>query len=131
MEDLNMQKVFLDQDYLRTNFKDAGFGYMLPELLAIFREQAAAHLKAIEQLLLEGNLKGIAEHVHALKGTAASVGASAIKTTASQLETSSSTTDLKTLEALIKELRQVTDLTDDVIAKELVLLQQEDDQDFF
>lgn len=68
----------LDYHYLQENYYQVGFSYLLPEILELFRNQAALYLKAIEQHLMQGNLQELAQEAHTLKGAAGSVGAAAL-----------------------------------------------------
>lgn len=118
----------LDQNYLRINYHEAGFGYLLPEILTLFHGQATIYLHAIEQHLLQGNVPALVSEAHALKGAAGSVGAAALAQVAEQLEDNASPGDLALLASLVDQLRRATALTDVAIVAELEQLATEDDK---
>jgi len=119
MYNTTVQPALLDQDYLHINFHEAGFSYLLPEILRLFREQSAIYLQSLETFLKQNNLKGLSEEAHSLKGAAGSVGAVALAQAAEAIENSVAHTDLTTATALITQLRSISQLTDAAIVTEL------------
>lgn len=119
MNDHNDQPALLDHDYLQTNYHEPGFGYLLPELLELFRQQSAVYLQTLEALLGQENLQGLSEEAHALKGAAGSVGAAALAEAAQTVETSILKADPATAAALIRHLSELSKQTDKVIVTEL------------
>lgn len=117
----------LDQDYLRVNYHQAGFSYLLPEILALFRRQAAIYLQSIEQHLMQANLHELALEAHTLKGAAGSVGAAALAQIAQHLEETVPDSDIAAVTLLVDSLREITDRTDAAITAELVRLAAETD----
>ena len=117
----------LDQDYLRVNYHQAGFSYLLPEILELFRSQAAIYLKAIEQHLMQGNLHELAQEAHTLKGAAGSVGAAALAQIAQDLEETAPDSDVTAVALQVDSLRKITDRTDAAIAAELARLAADTD----
>lgn len=117
----------LDQDYLRVNYHQAGFSYLLPEILALFRRQAAIYLQSIEQHLMQANLHELAQEAHTLKGAAGSVGAAALAQIAQHLEETAPDSNIAAVTLLVDSLREITDLTDAAIAAELARLAIETD----
>jgi HPt (histidine-containing phosphotransfer) domain-containing protein len=123
------QPALLDHDYLQINYHEAGFSYLLPELLELFREQSAIYLQSLEECLGQGNLKGLSEEAHSLKGAAGSVGAAALAEAAQTLENTVIHADIATATALVTHLSRVSKLTDSAIAAELELLANQQDND--
>ena len=117
----------LDQDYLRVNYHQAGFSYLLPEILELFRGQATIYLKAIEQHLMQGNLHELAQEAHTLKGAAGSVGAAALAQIAQDLEETAPDSDVTAVALQVDSLREITDRTDAAIAAELARLAADTD----
>ena len=117
----------LDQDYLRVNYHQAGFSYLLPEILELFRSQAAIYLKAIEQHLMQGNLHELAQEAHTLKGAAGSVGAAALAQIAQDLEETAPDSDVTAVALQVDSLREITDRTNAAIAAELARLAADTD----
>ncbi len=117
----------LDQDYLRINYHEAGFSYLLPEILELFHGQIRIYLQNIEQLYLKGDLQGLAAEAHTLKGSAGSVGATALAAAAAVLEHHTASSDSITLNEQLDQLRQTVTLTDAAIVVELARLAAEDD----
>lgn len=117
----------LDQDYLRVNYHQAGFSYLLPEILALFRRQAAIYLQSIEQHLMQANLHELALEAHTLKGAAGSVGAAALAQIAQHLEETVPDSDIAAVTLLVDSLREITDRTDAAITAELARLAAETD----
>jgi len=111
--------VLLDHDYLQANYHEAGFSYLLPELLELFRTQSAIYLQSLETLLGQGNLKGLSEEAHSLKGAAGSVGAAALAEAAQTLENTVKNADIATATALVLHLSTLSKLTDSAIIEEL------------
>jgi len=126
MEQQTEQLPLLDQDYLRINYHEAGFSYLLPEILELFHGQLQTYLQNIELSFPQGDLQGLAAEAHTLKGTAGSVGAVALAMAASNLEQHASA-DNALLHDLIAQLRQIAALTDTAIIAELARLAVEDD----
>ena len=112
----------LDQHYLRENYHQVGFSYLLPEMLELFRGQAALHLKAIEQQLTQGNLHELAVEAHTLKGAAGSVGAAALAQMAHHLEEFAPANDIAAVSLQVAALREITDQTSAAITAELARL---------
>lgn len=127
MEQLTEALPPLDQNYLRVNYHEAGFSYLLPEILKLFHSQIQIYLQNIEQLFPQGNLQGLAAEAHTLKGTASSVGAAALAMAASDLEKHARSADSTLLNDLMAQLRQTAALTDAAIVAELASLAAEDD----
>ena len=117
----------LDQDYLMVNYHQAGFSYLLPEILALVRRQAAIYLQLIEQHLMQANLHELALEAHTLKGAAGSVGAAALAQIAQHLEETVPDSDIAAVALLVDSLREITDRTDAAIAAELARLAAETD----
>ncbi|MBV5349981.1 Hpt domain-containing protein [bacterium] len=119
----------LDHDYLQINYHEAGFSYLLPELLQLFREQSALYLQSLEKFLGQSNFKGLSLEAHSLKGAAGSVGAAALAEAAQTLEQTVLATDMTTATALVMHLSRLSKLTDSAIAAELELLANQQDND--
>lgn len=113
------QLPLLDQKYLQQNFHEVGFSYLLPEILGLFREQSAIYLQALETHLNQGDLKGLAEEAHSLKGAAGSVGAAALAEAAETIENSAANTDHITATTLVTHLNSISQRTDAAIVTEL------------
>lgn len=112
----------LDHHYLKENYHQVGFSYLLPEILELFRVQATIHLKAIEQHLMQGNLHEVAQEAHTLKGAAGSVGAAALAQLAQYVEENATNSDIAKASQLVHALRERTDQTTAAITTELVRL---------
>ncbi len=119
--------VLLDQDYLRINFHEVGFSYLLPEILELFQGQVSVYLHKIELFFQQSDLPGLVAEAHALKGTAGSVGATALAMVASHLEQHAASADSIELNNLMVQLRQVAGQTDHAIVIELARLAAEED----
>jgi len=119
----------LDQHYLRENYHQVGFSYLLPELLELFRGQAILHLETIEQHLTQGNLHEVALEAHTLKGAAGSVGATALAQIAHHLEESAPDSDIAAVSLQVAALREITDQTTAAIRAELARLATGADDD--
>jgi HPt (histidine-containing phosphotransfer) domain-containing protein len=119
----------LDQHYLRVNYHQAGFSYLLPEILELFRDQATLHLEAIEQRLMQGNLHELAQEAHTLKGAAGSVGAAALAQLAHHLEESAAVSQIAEVSQQVRALRELMAQTDTAITTELVRLGTGSDDD--
>ncbi|SJZ51044.1 Hpt domain-containing protein [Trichlorobacter thiogenes] len=112
----------LDHHYLRENYHQAGFSYLLPEILELFRDQATLHLETIEQHLMQGNLHEVAQEAHTLKGAAGSVGAAALAQLAHHLEESAPVSQIAEVSQQVRALRELIAQTDTAITTELVRL---------
>lgn len=112
----------LDHHYLRENYHQVGFSYLLPEILELFRGQATLHLEAIEQYLTQGNLHEVVLEAHTLKGAAGSVGATALAQIAHHLEESAPVSDIVEISLQVAALREITDQTIAAITVELTRL---------
>ena len=121
----------LDHDYLRQNFHDAGFSYLLPELLELFSTQMREGLQALEQHYQNNNLADMTMEAHTLKGTAASVGAAALSVAASDLEQAAQEQDASRIEQPYKHLQEVAAKTLQAVAHELEHLTRENELDVF
>lgn len=117
----------LDQEYLRINFHEAGFSYLLPELLELFYGQVTTYLQNIDLFLQQGELQKLAEEAHSLKGTAGSVGATPLATAAGALEQQAATADRIILQQLATQLHQTAEETHKAIVIELTRLATEED----
>ena len=117
----------LDQEYLRINFHEAGFSYLLPELLELFYGQVTTYLQNIDLFLQQGELQKLAEEAHSLKGTAGSVGATPLATAAGALEQQAATADRIMLQQLVTQLHQTAEETHKAIVIELTRLATEED----
>ncbi len=117
----------LDQEYLRINFHEAGFSYLLPELLELFYGQVTTYLQNIDLFLQQGELQKLAEEAHSLKGTAGSVGATPLATAAGALEQQAATADRIMLQQLATQLHQTAEETHKAIVIELTRLATEED----
>ena len=129
MEHLPEQDALLDYEYLQVNYHNAGFGYLLPEMLELFRGQAILYLQSIEQHLQAGDLKALAMEAHTLKGAAGSVGATALAQMAYRLENTTPDTDITTVTKQVKQLHELTRQTGATITAELARLAAETDND--
>lgn len=123
----------LDQDYLMVNFHQAGFSYLLPEILTLFRGQATNSLHSIEEQLKKMDTKAIAMEAHTLKGAAGSVGAAALAQMALQLEESAPGSDIDSVTLQVGSLRKIIEQTETAIDEELARLavKTDDDLDIF
>jgi HPt (histidine-containing phosphotransfer) domain-containing protein len=119
MNDLPEQAALLDHEYLHINYHDAGFSYLLPEIMALFRSQAAIYLDSIEQHLMQGDLHGLALEAHTLKGAAGSVGATALAQIANNLEETASGSNIAEVSLQVGALREITSQTTAAITAEL------------
>lgn len=125
MEQLTASLSPLDQEYLRINFHEAGFSYLLPEIFKLFQGQLAVYLTNIEQSFQHGNLQRLSAEAHSLKGSAGSVGATALATAAGSLEQH---TESAVLRELLEQLRLTAKQTDDAIIAELANLAVKNDE---
>lgn len=123
------QAAVLDQDYLMANYHQPGFSYLLPEILTLFRRQAAIYLQSIEQYLEKGDMQVLAMEAHTLKGAAGSVGAAALAEIAEYLEETAPASDIAEVRQQVGLLREVTGRTDAAIAVELARLAAEADDE--
>lgn len=112
----------LDQHYLKENYHQVGFSYLLPEILELFRGQATIHLETIEQHLALGNLHQVALEAHTLKGAAGSTGAVALALAAHHLEETATDSEIARVSQQVRELRELVAQTDAAITRELVRL---------
>ena len=122
MENPPDQAALLDYEYLQTNYHDAGFGYLLPEILELFRGQATLYQDLIERHLRHADLDALSREAHTLKGTAGSVGAVAIEQAALLLEEGAAAADITAVAAQVEQLRKIIQQTDRVITAELIRL---------
>lgn len=122
MAPLQKQATALDQEYLRLNYHEVGFSYLLPDSLALFSGQARIYQQSLETYFRQGNFDAMAAEAHALKGAAGSVGAAALAELATGLEQSTSSRDIAQLIELMAELPQTVHQTVQAIAEELKLL---------
>lgn len=119
----------LDQDYLRNNFHDVGFSYLLPELLELFSKQTGECLQALEQHYLNNNLAAMGMEAHTLKGTAASVGAAALSIAAADLEHAAQEPDAARIVQAHNHLQELATKTLQAVTDELKHLTQENELD--
>lgn len=112
----------LDQHYLKENYHQVGFSYLLPEILELFRGQATLHLETIEQHLAMGNLHEVALEAHTLKGAAGSAGATALALAAHHLEETAEDSAISEISQQVHALREITDQTTAAITAELARL---------
>ena len=119
MHDSAAEPAVLDLDYLQENYHEAGFGYLLPEILELCRQQTSTSLAALEACLSAGDLQNLAGEAHLLKGTAGTVGAALLSEKAYYLELAAENADLGNLQRLLEELKAAAYLTNQVIDKEL------------
>ena len=112
----------LDHHYLKENYHQVGFSYLLPEILELFRGQATIHLETIEQHLMQGNLHELTQEAHTLKGAAGSVGATALAQLAQHLEETAENSVIAEVSQQVHALRELVAQTDAAITRELVRL---------
>jgi len=65
---------------------DGGGKGLLKEMAVLFREDIGGRLTAIEAALAAGNIDGIAQEAHAIKGAAGAVGARRLQSQAQEIE---------------------------------------------
>lgn len=65
---------------------DGGGKGLLKEMAQLFREDISGRLVAIEAALAAGNLEGIAQEAHAIKGAAGAVGARRLQNFTQEIE---------------------------------------------
>ena len=65
---------------------DGGGKGLLKEMAQLFREDIGGRLTAIEAALAAGNVEGIAQEAHAIKGAAGAVGARRLQAQAQEIE---------------------------------------------
>jgi HPt (histidine-containing phosphotransfer) domain-containing protein len=128
MEQLTASLSPLDQEYLRINFHEAGFSYLLPEILKLFQGQVSVYLTNIEQSFQHGNLQRLSAEAHSLKGSAGSVGATALAAVAEFLEQHAESADNTVLRDRLAQLQQTAKQTDDAIIVELANLAVKNDE---
>lgn len=109
----------IDQEYLEANYLDTGFGYLLPELLELCRQQAHASLAALERYLAAGDTQSLVNEAHLIKGTAGTAGVGLLAYRAHLLERDAKTADVATLIALLADLKEAVSLTDTAISNEI------------
>lgn len=119
----------LDQHYLKENYHQVGFSYLLPEILELFRGQAPLHLETIEQHLAMGNLHEVALEAHTLKGAAGSAGATALALAAHHLEETAADSAISEVSQQVHALRELVAQTAAAITMELVRLGTDADTD--
>ncbi|MCE1227730.1 MAG: Hpt domain-containing protein [Geobacteraceae bacterium] len=112
----------LDHHYLKENYHQVGFSYLLPEILELFRGQATLHLETIEQHLAMGNLHEVALEAHTLKGAAGSAGATALALAAHHLEETAADSAISEVSQQVHALHELVAQTADAITMELVRL---------
>lgn len=121
----------LDQNYLRNNFHDVGFRYLLPELLELFSKQTCEGLQSLEQYYARHDYPSLAIESHTLKGTAGSVGAAALSVAAADLEHASQEGNADRVEQTYHHLLEVAAQTLQVVAHELEQLARDNELDVF
>jgi HPt (histidine-containing phosphotransfer) domain-containing protein len=126
MTDPPKQPALLDHDYLRVNFHEAGFRYLLPDILLLFQGQLPVCQQLLEQLLYKGDLQGLAAEAHTLKGSASSVGADALAQAAKYIEEQAPFGTQANAAILVEQLIQLIALTDEAITAELECLTREE-----
>ena len=109
----------IDQEYLKTNYLDTGFGYLLPELLELCRQQADASLAALERYLSAKDFQSLANEAHLIKGTAGTAGVGLLAHRAHLIEREAKTADDTTLSALLADLKEAVRQTDAAISNEI------------
>lgn len=65
---------------------DGGGKGLLKEMAQLFREDIGGRLDAIEAALAAGNLEGVGQEAHAIKGAAGAVGARRLQAQAQEIE---------------------------------------------
>lgn len=65
---------------------DGGGKGLLKEMAQLFREDIGGRLTGIESALAAGNMEGIAQEAHAIKGAAGAVGARRLQAQAQEIE---------------------------------------------
>jgi len=121
----------LDRDYLRDNFHDVGFSYLLPELLELFSKQTCEGLQALEQFYATHDYQALTVEAHTVKGTAGSVGAAALSTAAADLEHAAQEGDSVRIAQTYNHLQEVAAQTLQAVAHELEQLARENELDVF
>ena len=116
------QTALLDFDYLQINYHDAGFSYLLPEILELFRSQAGLYLNSIEHYLAHADLHALTLEAHTLKGAAGSVGAAALALAAQQLEETTVDSGIAEVSRQVDALRELTARTDAALTTEIARL---------
>jgi HPt (histidine-containing phosphotransfer) domain-containing protein len=128
MEQLTASRLPLDQEFLRINFHEAGFSYLLPEILKLFQGQVSIYMTNIEQSFQHGDVQRLSAEAHSLKGSAGSVGATALAAAAEFLERHAESADSTVLRDRLVQLQQTAKQTDDAIIVELANLAVKNDE---
>ncbi len=115
---------FLDEEYIRINYHEAGFSYLLPEILKLFIEQSFLHLEKLELLFKHGNLHELSAEAHTLKGSASSIGATTLADTAQAIEKNAESANMEDLAMMFDKLKRTIESTNIAIAKELEKLSE-------
>jgi len=120
---------FLDEEYIRINYHEAGFSYLLPEILTLFLEQSAVHLQKLELLFQQSNLHELSAEAHTLKGSASSIGATILANAAQSVEENAESSNQENLTLMFNKLKQASESTNIAIAKELKVLSEAENND--
>jgi|GEM_PF-852075 len=94
----------IDEDILAT-LQDDLSAEMMPEVIIAFRTEVNQRIKGVAQALLDEDCSAASHHAHALKGTAATVGARALYNLALRIEQAGRNGDLMPMHAWIEQLR--------------------------
>jgi len=78
-------------------------------LLAIFSKNAAASLQEMQTMIAEGNMQGVADAAHAIKGSAGNFRLDAIYTLAMEIETAAKNGEDGDYTARYEQLRVLLD----------------------
>lgn len=119
----------LDQDYLRNNFHDVGFSYLLPELFELFSKQTSEGLQVLEQHYQNNDLAAMVMEAHTLKGTASSLGAAALSLAAADLERTAEEDDSGRIAQTYHHLQEVAAQTLQAVTHELEQLTKDNELD--
>ncbi|NJD37653.1 MAG: Hpt domain-containing protein [Geobacter sp.] len=109
----------LDQEYLRNNFHDVGFSYLLPELLELFSKQTSEGMQSLGQHCAKQDYPSLAIEAHTLKGTAGSVGAGTLSLVAADLERAAEEGDSGRIAQTYCRLQEVAAQTLQAVTHEL------------
>ncbi len=120
---------FLDEEYIRINYHEAGFSYLLPEILTLFIEQSFLHLQKLELLFQHGNLHELSIEAHTLKGSASSIGATTLADTAQTIEINAESANMEDLALMFDKLKRTIESTNIAIAKKLEKLSESENTD--
>ncbi len=116
----------LDQEYLRINYHETGYSYLLPDSLALLNGQARIYQHALEVHHRRGDLASVAAEAHGLKGAAGSLGAAALSELADAIEQAAEARDTAQLLTLFEALPGCVQETVQAINQELVRLAEKD-----